>query len=137
MSDLSINLASKGITTVLNQSLKSVALVATTLLFTVSFGVLSAKAESITFTLINGTDRPLEQFYASPPSSNNWEEDILGVDVLEPGESTNITINDGRADCEYDLKGTLGPGNGVGRGTLLESNVHICDGAVYQYTGKN
>lgn len=102
-----------------------------------SLNVLSAQAEPVTFTLINSTNRPLEEFYASPPSSNDWEEDILGVNVLGPGESTEITINDGRSDCLYDIKGILGSGDGVGRGALIESQVHICNGETYGYAGKN
>lgn len=93
-----------------------------------------AQAESVSFTLVNGTSRTLEEFYASPPSTESWEEDILGVDVLSPGESVKITIDDGREDCQYDFKGVLGPGSGVGRGALMQSNVSVCDGESYEYT---
>lgn len=98
------------------------------------FGAQSASAESVTFTLVNSTSRVLEEFYASPPSTDDWEEDILGVDVLAPGESTQITIDDGREDCHYDFKGILGPGEGVGRGALVQSSVNVCDGGTYEYT---
>lgn len=69
-----------------------------------------SKAQAVKFTLINATNRVLEEFYASPPQVDDWEEDILGVDVLNPGESVVITIEDGRSDCYYDFKGVLGPG---------------------------
>lgn len=98
------------------------------------FGAQSASAESVTFTLVNSTSRVLEEFYASPPSTDDWEEDILGVDVLAPGESTRITINDGREDCLYDFKGVLGPGDGVGQGALVQSAVNVCDGGTYEYS---
>lgn len=98
------------------------------------FSAQSASAESVTFTLVNKTSRVLEEFYASPPSTDDWEEDILGVDVLAPGDSTQITINDGREDCHYDFKGVLGPGEGVGRGALVQSSVNVCDGGSYEYT---
>ena len=94
----------------------------------------AAEYDSVTFTLINSTSRVLEEFYASPPSSSSWEEDILGVDVLNPGESIEITIDDGREDCLYDFKGVLGPGNGVGRGALIQSSVSVCDGGTYEYS---
>ena len=119
----------------LKQSWKYVLGTATTALSILTFSVLSAQAEPVTFTLTNSTNRPLEEFYASPPSENNWEEDILGVSVLQPGESTTITINDGRSDCLYDLKGFLGAGDGVGRGALIESQVHVCNGETYGYSG--
>lgn len=98
------------------------------------FSAQSASAESVSFTLINQTSRVLEEFYASPPNVNDWEEDILGVDVLAPGESTTITIDDGREDCLYDFKGVLGPGDGVGRGALVQSAVNVCDGGTYEYS---
>lgn len=98
-------------------------------------GIESALAEPATFTLINGTNRPLLRFHASPPQVNDWEEDILGLDVLEPGESIEINMEDGRPDCLYDFKGTLGPSadGSVGEGELIESNVNVCDGGTYTY----
>ncbi|MBM0744335.1 hypothetical protein JOY44_22435 [Phormidium sp. CLA17] len=104
-------------------------------LLTISlFASLPAQAESATFTLVNKTSRTLEEFYASPPSTDDWEEDILGVDVLEPGASVKINMDDGREDCLYDFKGVLGAGNGVGSGALIQSNVSVCDGGTYEYT---
>ncbi|MDX2099534.1 MAG: hypothetical protein SFW36_17280 [Leptolyngbyaceae cyanobacterium bins.59] len=107
----------------------------TIVLSVTSFNVLSAEAGSkaVSFTLINSTSRVLEEFYASPPSTDDWEEDILGVDVLNPGESVTITIDDGRKDCLYDFKGVLGSGKGVGRGELIQTKVEVCDGGTYEY----
>lgn len=95
-----------------------------------------AQTESVTFTLTNKTSRTLEEFYASPPSKDDWEEDILGVDVLAPGESVEITIDDGREDCLYDFKGVLGPSEdgSVGRGELIQSAVSVCDDETYEYS---
>ncbi len=95
-----------------------------------------AQTQSVTFTLTNNTSRTLEEFYASPPSTDDWEEDILGVDTLAPGESVEITIDDGRSDCLYDFKGVLGPSDdgSVGRGALIQSAVSVCDGGTYEYT---
>ncbi|HEY9299187.1 MAG TPA: hypothetical protein VIQ31_23085 [Phormidium sp.] len=97
-----------------------------------------AQTEAVTFTLTNGTERVLEAFYAAPPSSDDWEEDILGVDVLLPGESAEITIDDGREDCKYDFKGRLrGTEDGtVGEGELIQSAVEVCDGGTYTYFPK-
>ena len=104
----------------------------------ISFSIQSAIAESVSFTLINKTSRNLEEFYAAPPQVDNWEEDILGTDVLPPGESITITIKDGREDCLYDFKGILGPNDdgSVGRGELIQSGVNVCDGGTYEYTDK-
>lgn len=95
-----------------------------------------AQNGSVTFTLVNKTGRVLREFYASPPSTDDWEEDILGQDVLNPGESTEITIDDGREDCLYDFKGVFEAGNGVGAGSLIQSKVNVCDGGTYEYYGR-
>ena len=94
-----------------------------------------AQTESATFTLTNMTERDLLEFYASPPDEESWEEDILGTDLLGPGESIEITIDDGREDCFYDFMGVLGPApdGSVGEGALIQSGVEVCDGGEYEY----
>lgn len=64
----------------------------------------SAQAEDLVFMLTNKTGSTLERFYTSPVGVNDWEEDVFGNDVLEPGESIRITIRDGRSVCKYDLR---------------------------------
>lgn len=64
----------------------------------------NAHAEDLVFTLKNATKSTLERFYTSPTGVNDWEEDVFGKDVLEPGESMKITIADGRNVCKYDLR---------------------------------
>ena len=64
----------------------------------------SAAAEDLEFTLTNATSGTIMEFYASPSDVDQWEEDILGTDVLGAGDSVNITIADGRTQCEYDMK---------------------------------
>lgn len=122
----------------LHKSFRHITAAAVLALPLVALTVQSAFAEAVSFTLVNKTSRTLEEFYAAPPSSNSWEEDILGVDVLLPGESTKITIDDGREDCKYDFKGLLGPSEDgtVGRGELVESAVEVCDGGSYEYFEK-
>lgn len=64
----------------------------------------AAKAEDLTFTLKNGTNSVLTRFYTSPVGVNEWEDDVFGEQVLEPGESIEITIADGRSVCRYDMR---------------------------------
>lgn len=63
-----------------------------------------AKAEDLVFTLKNGTQSVLTHFYTSPVGVEDWEDDVFGRDVLNPGESMRITIADGRKVCKYDMK---------------------------------
>jgi len=94
-----------------------------------------AQTESASFELVNMTDRELLEFYASPPDEESWEEDILGEDILGPGESVEIVIDDAREDCLYDFMGVLGPApdGSVGEGALIQSGVEVCDGGYYEY----
>lgn len=63
-----------------------------------------AQAEDLVFSLKNGTQSVLTRFYTSPVGVNNWEDDVFGQSVLNPGESIEITIADGRDVCKYDMK---------------------------------
>ena len=62
------------------------------LLAAVTF-VLPARAGDQDFTLVNRTGVEIHKVYASPHSSDDWEEDILGDDTLSDGESVNITFS--------------------------------------------
>lgn len=64
----------------------------------------SSHAEDLTFTLKNGTKSVLTRFYSSPTGVNDWEDDVFGEQVLNPGESIDITIGDGRTVCKYDMR---------------------------------
>ncbi|MCA0277114.1 MAG: hypothetical protein LCH86_14020 [Proteobacteria bacterium] len=63
-----------------------------------------AKAEDLVFTLKNGTKSVLTRFYTSPVGVESWEGDVFGKQVLNPGDSIEITIADGRDVCKYDMK---------------------------------
>lgn len=63
-----------------------------------------ALAEDLVFTLKNGTGSVLTRFYTSPVGVDKWEEDVFGDQVLNPGETIEITIADGRTVCEYDMR---------------------------------
>jgi len=87
-----------------------------------------AWAEPVTFTLTNGTDEVITEFYAAPPGVDEWEEDILGEDVLAPGESVSITIADGREDCVYDFLAVF-----EDESELEHDGISICGGETYTY----
>ena len=96
------------------------------------FAVLSTTAqetEPVTFTLVNGTDAVIVEFYATAPSSGDWEEDILGVDVLSPDEAVEITIDDSREDCAYDFLAVFSDET-----EMVHEDVAVCDGEEYVYS---
>jgi len=56
------------------------------------------------FAVINATGYTISELYVSPVKSNDWEEDILGRDVLTDGERTDITFSRSEDICKWDLK---------------------------------
>ena len=81
----------------------------------------AAFADDLSFILVNRSSSDLKEFYASPTGVDDWEEDILGVDVLTSGDRVKITIADGRRKCRYDLKFVFDDG-----GELEDRKVDLC-----------
>jgi hypothetical protein len=67
------------------------------------FAAVAAFAGDQDFTLVNETGLTIVQFFCSTTTTNNWEEDVLGVDVLNSGEEVNISFSRNEDDCEWDL----------------------------------
>ncbi|MGZ2381384.1 hypothetical protein [Rhizobium brockwellii] len=70
----------------------------------IAASAVSVHAEDLTFKLTNGTNSVLTRFYSSPTGVDDWEEDVFGENVLDPGEAMDITIADGRTVCKYDMR---------------------------------
>ncbi|MCB5201075.1 hypothetical protein LH464_01115 [Neorhizobium sp. T786] len=87
-----------------------------------------AKAEDLVFTLKNATNSVLTHFYSSPVGVQEWEDDVFGQDVLNPGESIEITIADGRAVCTYDMKFEFEEGSDLDTTTDTEN---LCEMGSY------
>jgi len=84
-------------------------------------GTNTALAADRKVKVINKTKTPIFAFYASRTSTNDWEEDILGDDVIMPGESMVIDIDDGTGACKFDFKGEFEDGDEV-----VKKNVDVC-----------
>lgn len=72
-----------------------------------------AQAEDLVFKLKNNTNAVLTNFYTSPVGVNEWEDDVFGRQVLNPGEDMEITIADGREVCKYDMRFEFEEGSGL------------------------
>jgi hypothetical protein len=86
-------------------------------------------AEDLEFSLHNESSYAVVEFYASPYNVAQWEDDILGLDILASGDSVNVTIGDGREQCEYDLRFVFEDGDVVERGA-----VDLCETGSYTLT---
>lgn len=92
-----------------------------------AFAVAPAYAEDdLVFMLDNKSSSDIQEFYASPVNVDNWEEDILGQDILEAGNFARITIGDGRSVCSYDLKVVFSDGE-----EMEEREINLCETGSY------
>jgi hypothetical protein len=80
-----------------------------------------AAAANRVVEVINATGITMVEFYASVSSTNSWEEDILGDEELEAGDSVDVNIDDGSGKCIYDFKGVFA--NGV---EVVKQGVNVC-----------
>ena len=106
-------------------------LTGTTLVPALALLVLGAPlaAQDLEFELRNRSSYTVMEFYASPDDVGEWEQDILGADVLASGESMRITIADARSQCAYDLRFVFEDGDVVERGS-----VDLCQTGSYTLT---
>ncbi len=79
--------------------------------------------------IINETNHTMLHFYASNVSVDSWQEDILGQDVLKPGQDVMINIDDGTGHCKYDFKAVFDDGE-----ALVRRNLNVCELRSYRYT---
>jgi hypothetical protein len=56
------------------------------------------------FALINGTGYEISEVYVAPTQSSDWQEDVLGQDVLGDGQQANISFSRDTDACSWDLK---------------------------------
>lgn len=89
---------------------KRVLLVSVMLVMSFLFAA-TAFAGSQDFELINNTGHDITHVYVSPTSVNDWQEDILGQDILENGESVVITFQRGTRAAHWDIKVTYANGS--------------------------
>jgi hypothetical protein len=63
-----------------------------------------AQQSKLDFTLLNRTGVVIHELYVAPDESDDWEEDVLGRDVLKHNESLDITFSRSEKSCDWDLK---------------------------------
>jgi len=71
----------------------------------------AAQAADRHVRIYNNTSSTMRKFYASNIDRGRWEEDILGRDVLRPGQSVSINVDDGTGYCLFDFKAVFADGS--------------------------
>ncbi|WP_159999590.1 hypothetical protein [Roseomonas sp. 18066] len=93
---------------------------------TVSLAPSSAEAADRRVQLVNASRTTVVSFHASNSKRSSWEEDILGNDVLEPGQSVTINIDDGTGACVFDFLTVLQGGQRIER-----RGINVCEVSTY------
>lgn len=75
------------------------------------------------FTLVNKTGYVISKVYVSPSDSDDWEEDVLGRDILNDGEDVDISFHRDTTGCKWDLKVTYK----IDNSSVVWKGFNICD----------
>ncbi|GGH52666.1 hypothetical protein GVY41_08645 [Frigidibacter albus] len=78
--------------------------------------------------IVNQTGYTIVEFYASNTGTSDWQEDILGPDVLPSGSSVMVNIDDGTGYCKYDLLAVFEDGDEV-----VRSDLNVCEVGTFTY----
>lgn len=88
----------------------------------------AAAALDRTVTVINETTYAIVNFYASNVGADDWQEDILGADIIYPGEAWDINFDDGTGYCMFDFLAIFDDGE-----ELVHERVNICEISTYRF----
>jgi ABC-type glycerol-3-phosphate transport system substrate-binding protein len=91
-------------------------------------GLAAAPAEAADrrVQLVNASSTTVVSFHASNAKRSSWEEDILGNDVLEPGQRVTVNIDDGTGACVFDFLSVLQGGQRIER-----RGINVCEITTY------
>lgn len=95
------------------------------------FAAVAAISSSVAFAASDSNDRRVQvqnrssqaihYLYASPVTTNNWEEDLLGSGTIAPGASTVANVDNGTTECNYDFKVVMANGQ-----EHIRRRVNVC-----------
>jgi hypothetical protein len=71
--------------------------------------------------LTNNTRERIIEIYVSDDRTDNWQEDLLGLEFLVPGSSVSVDVDDRNGNCRVDVKTVLNNGS-----SLVYRGVNAC-----------
>ena len=72
-------------------------------------------------SLPTNTREPIIEIYVSDDRTDNWQEDLLGLEFLLPGSSAHVDVDDRNGNCRVDVKTVLSNGS-----SLVYRSVNAC-----------
>ncbi|MEQ9636779.1 MAG: hypothetical protein RLW68_11925 [Devosia marina] len=92
-------------------------------------GVTNTAALDRRVQINNVSSYDIYEFYASNTGTNDWQEDILGNDILPAGSSVLINIDDGSGYCKFDFLAVFEDGDEV-----ISPDNNVCELAEFNFT---
>lgn len=92
-----------------------------TLLLTIGLSS-SALAYDRHVLVVNNSSNNIIEFYGSNTGTEDWQEDILGVDVLASGEEVEVNFDDDTGYCMFDFNVVFDNETNV-----IEEQFNVCD----------
>lgn len=71
--------------------------------------------------LINNSRQTIIEIYVSDDGTDNWQEDLLGLEFLLSGSSVSVDVDDRNGNCRVDVKTVLDNGS-----SLVNRSVNAC-----------
>jgi hypothetical protein len=72
--------------------------------------------------VVNESGRVIREFYATNSGVDKWGRDLLGQDVIQPGQRYIFNFDDGTGYCLFDFRAVLDNGRPVER-----YRVNVCE----------
>lgn len=72
--------------------------------------------------ILNSTGYTIAEIYVSPTSTNDWEDDVLDIDVLPDGNDVSIDFRRAVDTCDWDLKVVYADGD-----EAIWDNLDLCE----------
>jgi hypothetical protein len=114
--------------------LRSKTIIGLGLLATLITATAVARSGKQDFVLHNETGVEIHELYVSPTTTDDWEEDMLGVDTLPAGDSVKVTFEDREHRAKWDMKVVDGKGNSIEWKSL--NLIEISDVTLHYENGK-
>jgi spore coat protein U-like protein len=92
-------------------------------------GVMNASALDRRVQINNVSSYIIMEFYASNTGTSDWQEDILGNDVLAPGSSVMVNIDDSSGYCKYDFLAVFEDGD-----QAVSADNNVCELTSFDFT---
>jgi hypothetical protein len=92
-------------------------------------GVVTASALDRHVQINNVSSHDIVEFYASNTGTEDWQEDVLGSEILPSGSSVMINIDDGTGYCKYDFLAVTAEGD-----QAISADNNVCELAEFDFT---